>query len=267
MEKTGSRGAGINLSLGAISEVEVKESKVQSFDFYINKKNCDSPVVRLAFNHLIGSQPFHITVRTNLDLPLGQGFGMSAASAVSASYALADILGISNHIAMKAAHFAEVQLKTGLGDVIASCFGGIEIRKEAGLPPWGMIEHIPGSLDMVLCVIGDQLDTSKILSDREKIAGISQYGKYCMKKLLDNPTIENLFSMSQFFTEKTQLAESRVNEAINIAKDFGTGSMCMLGNSLFASGETNKLSKVLLNFGKVYVCKVDQCGAHVIKKD
>lgn len=267
MEKTGSRGAGINLSLGAVSEVEFKDSEVQIFDFFINNKNCDSPVVRLAFNYLIGVQPLHVTVHTNLDLPIGQGFGMSAASAVSASYALAKILGIPNQKAMKAAHFAEVQLKTGLGDVIASCFGGIEIRKEAGLPPWGMIEHIPGSLDLVLCVIGDQLDTSKILSDREKIVDISQYGKYCIKKLIDNPTIENLFLMSQLFTKKTGLAENRVNEAINVAKGYGTGSMCMLGNSLFACGDTDKLSKVLSNFGKVYVCKVDQSGAHVIKKD
>jgi pantoate kinase len=267
MEKTGSRGAGINLSFGALSEVEVKESDIQIFDFFVNNNNCDSPVVQLALNHLIGSQPLHITVRTNLDLPIGQGFGMSAASAVSASYALAYLLGISNHVAMKAAHFAEIQLKTGLGDVIASCFGGIEIRKEAGLPPWGMIEHIPGSIDLVLCVIGDKLDTCKILSDREKIVNISQYGKYCIKKLLDNPTIENLFSISQLFTKKTRLAESRVNEAINIAKNYGAGSMCMLGNSLFASGETDKLSKVLSNFGKVYVCKVDQFGAHVIKND
>ena len=267
MEKTGSRGAGINLSLGAISEVEVKESEKQVFEFFINKKNCDSPVVRLAFNYLIGVQPLHVTVHTNLDLPLGQGFGMSAASAVSSSYALAKILGISSHIAMKAAHFAEVQLKTGLGDVIASCFGGIEIRKEAGLPPWGMIEHIPGSLDLVLCVIGDQLDTSKILSDSEKMVGITQCGKYCIKKVLENPTIENLFLMSQIFTKKTRLAENRVKEAINIVKGYGTGSMCMLGNSIFASGDTDKLSKVLSNFGKVYICKVDQSGAHVIKKD
>ena len=267
MEKTGSRGAGINLSLGAVSEVEVKESEIQILEFFINNKNCDSPVVRLAFNHLVGVQPLHITVHTNLDLPVGQGFGMSAASAVSASYALAKILGISNQEAMKAAHFAEIQLKTGLGDVIASCFGGIEIRKEAGLPPWGMIEHIPGSLDLVLCVIGDQLDTSKILSDREKIIDISHYGKYCIKKLLDNPTIENLFSMSQLFTKKTRLAESRVNEAIDVAKNYGTGSMCMLGNSLFAYGDTDKLSRALSNFGKVYICKVDQYGAHVIRKD
>ena len=36
---------------------------------------------------LLGENKVHVVVKTNLDLPVGQGFGMSAASAVSASYA------------------------------------------------------------------------------------------------------------------------------------------------------------------------------------
>jgi len=27
---------------------------------------------------------------------------------------------------------------------------GVEIRKTPGLPPWGVIEHIPGKFDIVL---------------------------------------------------------------------------------------------------------------------
>jgi len=264
--RTGSRGAGINVSLGAVSEVNVEDSASQIFEIYVNNKQSDSPVVHLALRGLLGEKKVYVVVKTKLDLPISQGFGMSAASAVSASYALARIIGVSSTDALKASHFAEVQLKTGLGDVLASCFGGIEIRKHPGLPPWGLIEHIPGNYDLVLCVVGKKLDTKKILLDSEKANDIINYGRYCTKKLLEKPSIENLFLLSRIFTEKTNLAEKRVLEAIETASRFGMASMCMLGNSLFAIGERDKLCQTLSSFGEVFVCNVDEYGARVLEE-
>jgi len=197
---------------------------------------------------------------------MGQGFGMSAAGALSATYALASITGISQIEAMKASHRAEVQLKTGLGDVISSSFGGIEIRKEAGLPPWGIIEHIPGLYELVMCVVGKKLDTKKILSDPNKAKDIVNYGKYCTKKLLEKPSIESFFTLSQIFAMKTNLVDKHVADAINTANQFGMASMCMLGNSVFAIGKTDMLCQALSKFGKVFVCTVDESGARVLDK-
>jgi len=265
MARTGSRGAAINVSLGAVSEVSAENSTKQNFEIYINNKRLNAPVIRLALKHLLGKQPYSVVVKTNLELPAGQGFGMSAASALSATYALAKIIRLSNTEAMKASHFAEVQLRTGLGDVLACCFGGVEIRKEAGLPPWGLIEHIPGDFELVLCVVGKRVDTKKTLMDPVKASNIATYGKYCTKKLLENPSIENLFSLSQIFTRKTNLAERRVIEAIEAANHHGIASMCMLGNSVFAMGKTKKLCQTLSSFGKVFVCSVDECGARFLE--
>jgi pantoate kinase len=167
---------------------------------------------------------------------------------------------------MKASHCAEVQLKTGLGNVMGSSFGGIEIRKEAGLPPWGVIEHIPGFYELVLCIVGKKLDTKKILSDPNKAKDIVNYGKYCTKKLLEKPSIENFFTMSQIFTMKTNLADKRVANAVNATNQFGMASMCMLGNSVFAVGKTEMLCQVLSKFGKVYACVVDEGGARILNK-
>lgn len=264
LTRSGSCGAGINVSLGAISEVEVKESKNQIIDIFLNNKKSDCPVIFFAMKNLLGDKLVNVTVKTNLDLPSGQGFGMSAASALSATYALAKIIDVPKIDALKASHYAEVQLKTGLGDVLACSFGGIEIRRRAGLPPWGSIEHIPGVYDIVLSVIGEKLDTKNILLDSSKINNISNYGRYCTKKLLEKPSIENLFSMSQIFTEKTNLAEKKVLNAIEISKDYGMASMCMLGNSIFAIGNINELGKIFSSFGEVYICRVDECGARVL---
>jgi len=156
-DRSGSRGSGINISLGATSQVTVVKSTKQNFDIFLNNKMSKAPVTRLAIQYLLGNTSLDVKVNTILDLPVGQGFGMSAAGALSATYALADILDIPKEHAIKSAHYAEVQLRTGLGDVVASSFGGIELRKEAGLPPWGIIEHIPGQYELLLCVIGESI--------------------------------------------------------------------------------------------------------------
>jgi pantoate kinase len=265
INRTGSRGAGINIILGATSEVKIGNSSKQAFDIYINGKKTNAPVTNLALKLLLGRNPLHVVVKTKLDLPMGQGFGMSAAGVLSATYALSKIIGFSNfYEAIKASHYAEVQMKAGLGDVIASSFGGIEIRKSPGLPPWGIIEHIPGKLEIVLCIIGKKVDTKKVLSDPRLNTKIVDYGSYCTKKILENPSLENLLYLSQIFTSKTGLASERVKEAIFAANKFGTASMCMLGNSLFSIGRTNDLCKILSPYGKVFVCEVDEYGARVL---
>ena len=103
-------------------------------------------------------------------------------------------------------------------------------------------------------------------ADMNKINEIASYGRYCIKKILEKPSIENLFSLSQTFTKKTGLADEKVLKAIDVANHFGMASMCMLGNSIFAIGKTNELCKALTSFGKVYVCNIDEYGARVIEK-
>ena len=267
LDQSGSRGSGINISLGAVTEVTVEPTEKQTIDIIINKKRSQATVTQLAIQYLIGSQPLKIQMNSRIDLPIGQGFGMSGAGALSATYALADILEIPKENAMKASHYAEVQLRTGLGDVLASSFGGIEIRREAGLPPWGVIEHIPGKYDVVLCIIGKKIETKEILTDSQKQNVIAQYGRYCVKKILEKPSIETLFTLSQQFAQKTGLADKKVLEAIDAVKNHGMASMCMLGNSVFCVGNTDELSKTLSAFGSVYICTVDECGARVLKKE
>ena len=264
LARTGSRGAGISISFGVLTEVSIEQSDSQIFENYVNKRKVNAPVTNLALKYLLGNNKLHVIVKSKLNLPTGQGFGMSAAGALSSTLAASKIVGLKNEDAIKASHYAEIQMKTGLGDVISSSFGGIEIRKNAGLPPWGVIEHIPGKLDIVICIIGKKVDTKKVLSNPVLSSKIVEYGKFCTKKLLEKPTIENLYHYSQIFTNKTGLADTKIIEAINQANKYGMASMCMLGNSVFASGKTDHLSKILSSFGKVFVCSVDEYGARIL---
>ncbi len=264
LSRTGSKGAGINITSGAISEVAVNQKVNQNFDIYFNNKKTQDPVITYALKYLLGNNPLNVTVKIKTDLPSGQGFGISAASVLSTTMALSKVVDITKEQALKASHFAEIQMKTGLGDVIASSFGGIEIRKSAGLPPWGLIEHIPGRYEIVLCVIGRKINTKKVLNDQSKMIKITDYGKYCTKKILEKPSVENLFNLSQTFAEKINISTSDVKTAIKAANQYGMASMCMLGNSIFAIGKTEELVKVLSSFGKIFICSVDETGARII---
>lgn len=267
LDRTGSRGAGISISLGAVSQVTVVQGSQQTIDVCINGKPSKAPVTKLALQYLLGELPLAITIDTTLNLPVSQGFGMSAAGALSSTLAMANLLRFPRDQAVKAAHYAEVQSRTGLGDVVASSFGGIEIRREPGLPPWGMLEHIPGSYDVVLCVIGKKIETKRILSDATKVNEIASYGRYCTKKLLENPSLEHLFLLAQEFTRKIGLADTRVLQAIDAANRYGMASQCMLGNAVFAIGDTPRLCKTLSLFGQVSCCTVDGEGALVLKNE
>ena len=266
LDRTGSRGAGINLSLGAISRVRISPAPHLTCAVRINGQPSDAPVTKVALQYLLDDAPFKVLVETTLDLPESQGFGMSGSGALSATLAASDVLGYSREQAVRAAHYAEVQSHTGLGDVVASSFGGIEIRREPGLPPWGVLEHIPGNFEVVLCVIGKTIRTEKILTDKTKLVQIASSGRYCTKKLLEQPSLGGLFSLGWEFTRKIGLAERQVLQAIEAAHQFGMASMCMLGNSVFAVGNTPLLQKTLAPFGQVWVCGIDQIGARLVKE-
>ncbi len=266
MDRSGSCGAGINITLGAISQVKIQPASSRTVTVRINGTPSSAPVTKSALYYLIGTAPLSITVNTILDLPVSQGFGMSAAGALSAALACADLLNLPRENAIKAAHYAEIQSHTGLGDVIASSFGGIEIRRKAGLPPWGMLEHILGNYDVVLCVIGKKIETKKILTDVTKVHEIASYGRYCTKKLLEKPSLENLFSLAWEFTRKIDIADETVLQAIKKANEHGMASMCMLGNSVFAVGDIPALCKILSAYGEVFCCTVDEKGARLLQE-
>ena len=54
------------------------------------------------------------------------------------------------------------------------------------------------------------------------------------------------------------------NDALKIANKYGKASMCMLGNSVFAIGEIENISKELNTYGKIYSCATDNLGARII---
>jgi len=260
--KKGSRGAGINLSLGAFSTVQVTDSPKKKIDILLNGKQSNAPVTRRAIHYLIGEQEIHVVAKITTQMPHGQGFGMSAAGSLATTLALAHLLHLPRQKGVEAAHCAEIDLKTGLGDVVAMSGGGIEVRVTPGLE--GRIEQIPGEGDLVLAVLGPKMNTWDILSNQVMRTQICKWGKKCTDELLVDPVLSRFFQLSYLFVEQTGLASSLLLHVLKIAHRYGSASMCCLGNSVFCMGDTSQLLCELNRYGPIYQCKIDTQGARLL---
>jgi pantoate kinase len=261
---TGSRGAGLCLTVGATSSVELLESNRPKITVSINGEEQRAEVTKSAVKYLLGTDKAEVNVATTLDLPVSQGFGMSAAGSLSASVALAELLGQDRHKAFEASHIAEIECGSGLGDVSALHKGGITIRKTAGLPPIGEVLRIDGEPEVVLGVTGRKMLTRSVLLDPKKSRAINASGGRCVDQILRNRTLEELMSLSHSFSIDSGLASNEISKILDECNNVGMASMAMLGNSVFSIGNTREMREILNKHGPVWDCKVDCMGPRVL---
>ena len=264
VNRTGSRGAGVCISHGATSTVHLKKDDEQRLDIIVNGKPGEYTVTRKAIKIILGKTPFNVIVDVQLELPVGQGFGMSGASALSASLALAKILGKPQKNAIKAAHQAEVINHTGLGDVVASSVGGFEIREKPGIPPFGKIHKITENHPLILAVLPKSISTHDVLTDTKKIDTIARIGKKCTNSVMRNPTVNSIFDYSIYFTKKTNLASEQLRLILQKINETDQASMCMLGHSIFAQGNVHRIKKQIPSAVTIIETDVDNLGARVL---
>ena len=261
---TGSRGAGFCTELGARSEVWMTDGE-GVIEVNINGNQTFAPVTEYALRKILKTEPYDLSVMTTLGLPVSQGFGTSAAGALSASIALTSLLDRPTHEAFEAAHESEIVNHSGMGDISAMFRGGMTFRRKEGLPPLGKVDRFGGEPEVVLCQVGKPLKTSDVLTDEGMKAKINAIGKKCLEEFELDTTISSFSRLSKRFTMDIGMASPEALRAIAAAEKFGQASMSMLGNSVFAFGETDRLEEVLSPFGKIYRTKVDGKGPRLIK--
>lgn len=248
----GSRGAGICLSLGSYSCAE----KIGGKEIFIEGNIGNGEVNKETIKNMGVSG-----VKLNIfnELPFSQGFGISASSSLSSSIAVCHLFGLPERKALEASHFAEIKNKTGLGDVVASYVGGMEIRRKPGLN--GLIEKINCREKLIVAIVGDKIKTKDILSSR-MVDKINEIGRECIKEFIKNKSLKNFFELSMKFSFETGLANEKIRALLKNANKIGMAGMCMLGNSIFAV--YSKGMKKFLSKYEHYECFIDNEGARIL---
>ncbi len=252
---SGSIGCGLNLALGATTSVEPSDET----QIFLNGEPSDAPVSKYVLDNLAGSP---VKVKTQLDMPLGAGFGASGAGALGCAYALNARfdLGLTANQAAAVAHVAEVENRTGLGDVIAQNTGGLVIRLEPGAPGIGVVDRIPVQPLRIDYVVRGPISTKAVLSDQKVMKEINSAGEACVKELLHKPTLKEFMHLARRFTFSIGLASDWALDAIEAVEAAGgMASMIMLGDAIFAIGGFSALAE----FGKVGTTTISQRGANL----
>ena len=204
------------------------------------------PTVRAVVDRLIrNTRVDGITVNLTSSLPLGCGFGLSGAAALATAYALNELIEAQKQkeeLAM-IAHVAEVENRTGLGDVCSQYHGGCLVKLKEGAPLVADELSIPQQ--PIFYRYFGPIQTSEVLKNREQTIRINRAANTALaelqKLLTHTPSNPELFTdcfaaAKQFSVESGLLSDARVIDTITqIEAAGGVASMIMLGNGVFST--------------------------------
>ena len=311
----GSLGAGVLLDKGVITEIDRNDNESNGLSIIINgKKDEYNEVIILKTIELMDKELNKAEIRFNLEnilikqtiqVPIGCGFGTSASSAIGTAICINEHfdLGLSIEECGKYAHLAEVELGTGLGDVIAELSKGIVLRTKVGAPGYGeaksivphektgfgVFESLKSDFYVITKTLGE-ISTASIIQDPKHKKVITQVGleigedfnkkddgivigskfKNKFNVAVDNEfneeeTIKKFMKSSLTFAKKTHLINDDLLKIVHQLHGKVLGSsMAMLGNTVFAiANENQKLKLEAEYYSEFDFYKMDTRGIQI----
>jgi pantoate kinase len=168
------------------------------------------------------------------ELPIGQGFGLSAAGALATALATGRALDLPRARAIETAHLADLFGRGGLGGVSAILGGGLEIRRRAGIPPWGRVAHLPATGSLFLALVGRPIRTRQLLVAPEFLERVARVGSPLLARLARSPRLADFFAAAEEFTDAVGLASPVERRLIPTLRRTGAWvAQAMFGHSLF----------------------------------
>lgn len=254
--KKGSLGVGFTVDKGVfvsikkipllkISNKQRKLKKIQNkIIIYFNNKKINFSTVLNVVNKLNKNKE-NLEIRIKSQSPLSCGFGISGASALATAYALNKLLDLKKKKLelAKIAHIAEVENKTGLGDVINQYYGGFLIKYE---PSYKFkVKRLDIKNKKLYYKVFSKLDTKKIITNKQIKNKISKAGVESLKtikkiinnkKINKNNLLKNIMHISKEFAVNSGLLKDKklIDLIKKIEENGGNASMIMLGNAVFS---------------------------------
>ena len=269
----GSLGAGFSIQKGVRTTVNVRAKTKHDINNYgIRVRGFNTGDIRVSEyvlkKFLVEGKYFDIT--HEIDVPVGYGFGCSAAVALSLAIALNDSLkcGYTKTKVAQIAHEAEIKCQTGLGDVLASYYGGFEIRTKSGASGTGKVQKIRSKekLDvMIICF--NPISTKKFL--KEKISSVNGLGGKMVEKLIRSQDMDEFQDMSIKFAEYIHVITPKMNKVIKELHENGIKcGIALFGETIFSLVTKEKKQTVLeilkkYDDGIIITSRIDNSGARL----
>ena len=238
-----SRGGSVAIQDGVVVEVEEAGDPVVTVD---GEETSFEPVSLVA-----EGLDARLAVDVRPEVPIGCGFGASGAATLATALAANEYLdlGCSRDELVEAAHAAEVEAGTGLGDVFVQERGGIVVGTGDG------IRRVESDEQLEYASFGG-IATSGVLDDSATMGRIREAGQRAFERLPADPSLPALVGGSWTFARETGLVTERVAGEVERVRDAGgEATMAMLGETVVATGVDGVLSNGT---------RVCSSGAHVL---
>ena len=278
LDKVGARGGGFVTQEGVLTEVKVSPSNNNCVKVFINGTYAPHAETTMSVAEALlkrSSKKLNVTIKHEVAVPIGAGFGTSAGGALGTALALSKTLGIKctyNELG-RVAHAAEVRCKTGLGTVGPLMMGGCILTLEPGAPGIAVIDRIPLSQNHVIVAGGfGGIPTMKVLTSGERRLAVNKAGKRTLDRILRDPSLENFMISCKDFAEETGFMTSRLRRLIDLAEKAGAigAAQNMVGEVIHAVTTSENVHNVVQAFKQVLsqdqitVAKVDFQGARLL---
>jgi len=257
---TGSIGAGIVISEGVAATVKKARRpavvvRVRSAGVMVRELSRESPPLTYALDQL----GVTVSVETVCRLPIGAGFGLSAAALISTLTATDRLLdlGLGADEIAERAHETEVLFRTGLGDVAACQGGGRVVRTGPGIHGTIMRSF---DLDGPVCAVSfGPIHTPDVLGSPVQMEKVKQAFPRQQPE-----TVAGFFACCRQFSAASRLETAAVRQVLaECDRQEVPAAMTMLGNGVFAYGE--RACAVLRMFGEVYAMRMAAGGVRIVE--
>lgn len=245
----GSRGAGLCLEDGVIASARVIDGDKDIIS--VTKMDGNTfPQGEGLYADLLNSfrEVFNVKESIQMDilleLPVSQGFGMSAAGLFAASLALGELFdcGDEGQLA-RLAHRLERQHSGGLGDILGLWAGGCELRVTPGSPPFPGVAYgfDVGCPALLVWDPDGGKHTANYIDNLEWKSRITEAGEASVNRLRqynwDHNIWENLLEEADNFALESGLLEEKeraklVNLVLENSDETMSCHLCMLGTSM-----------------------------------
>jgi len=278
LENLGSQGAGFSIQKGVKTIVRArKKTKYDITNFHLNILGYQTDNVQVSefviekFLDLVGPDVF-VDVDHHITVPVGYGLGCSGAVALSLGLALNQALdtGLSKEQVGLIAHEAEITCKTGLGDVLASFYGGFEIRTKGGAPGYGIVKKIKSQNYTVVIICFSPISTKRFITERLPL--INGLGGKMVTKLERSKNIIKFQEMSLEFAKYVNVITPKMTRVIKDLNKNGINcGVALFGETIFSLVPKNQGEKVInilkkYDDGIIITSKIDNVGARITKQ-
>jgi len=253
--KVGATGGGFILRSGVFTKARFIEtrSRIKVEIFLDGDPGYKAKTTIKAVQLLLGDAGVHngsLRLEQRVEVPIGRGFGASAASALSAVMAVSSAMGLklSQTRVAYAAHVAEILRQTGLGtvSVIYKATGAGAITK-AGAP--GVSRFLRVKVPKGTVIVAASLAPfvkRDILSSNSMKRKVNDLGKISLAKFMHKPTLETLAESGEWFATELGMESEQVRSLIQIAKRCGAlwASQNMVGHSIHSLVDEKEAQRV-----------------------